>query len=294
MKQIFFTIFMFISMVVSGQNTIPDTDIFLVEIKETEGKIEFGNPINITQRIGYDNQPSFLPDGKSIFYTSIREDNQADIYRYDIENKITTRITQTSESEYSPITMADGKHFSVVRVESDDKTQRLWKFPIDGNKPCLILEKVIDVGYYTWYDPNTLALFIVAEPNTLQIATLTDNTTKTIIGDIGRALHKIPGYNAISFVHKISDTSWVLKQLNMNTGEISTIISTLPGSEDCTWTLDGKLWMGNNKKLYQYDPKIDKNWQEIADFSSTEIKILGRLAINPQGNWLAIVSVQNN
>jgi hypothetical protein len=293
MIRAFFLLICLLSSFVFGQNTVPDTDIFLVEIKNNEGKIEFGSPISITQRTGYDNQPSFLPDGKSLFYTSIREDGQADVYRYEIESKTTTRVTKTAESEYSPTLMADGKHFSVVRVESDGKTQRLWKFPVEDGNPSLVLESVTAVGYYAWYDANTLALFIVGEPHTLQIASLTGGTRKVIVSDIGRALHRIPGRNAISFVHKISDSSWVMKQLDVTSGEIGTIISTLPGSEDCTWTPDGKLWMGNNGKLYQYDPKGDKDWQEIADFSQTEIKVLGRLAINPQADRLAVVAVRN-
>ena len=59
----------------------------------------------------------------------------------------------------------------MVRVEAD-ATQRLWKFPLAGGKPILVLEKIKPVGYQAWIDQNTLALFILGaagKPSTLQI-----------------------------------------------------------------------------------------------------------------------------
>src|SRR5258708_16942898 len=51
------------------------------------GRVSVGVPVNVTARPGYDNQPFFLPNGRAFLYTSIREDSQADIYRYDIDTK---------------------------------------------------------------------------------------------------------------------------------------------------------------------------------------------------------------
>ena len=45
-------------------------------------------PVNITNRSGYDNQPSFSKDEKSIYFTSIRNDKQADIYLYNIKSNL--------------------------------------------------------------------------------------------------------------------------------------------------------------------------------------------------------------
>ncbi len=61
----------------------PDADIFLIDLTYKNQAIQVGKPINITQRKGYDNQPSFTPNGKSVLYTSMREDGQTDIYRFD-------------------------------------------------------------------------------------------------------------------------------------------------------------------------------------------------------------------
>lgn len=149
--------------------TPPPSDIYLTFLT---GDFKLGAPAKFTQHIGYNNQPSFLADDRSVLYTSIRN-GQADIYQYDPGFGGTTQATNTPESEYSPTLMPDGKNISVVRVEADG-TQRLWKFPLTGRgAPSLILEDIKPVGYHWWLDKNTLALFILGatgKPATLQIA----------------------------------------------------------------------------------------------------------------------------
>ena len=63
----------------------PANDIFLVDVTTRHGEIKLGAPEKITDWDGYNNQPFFFPDGQSLFYTSIRADKQADIYRYEIQ-----------------------------------------------------------------------------------------------------------------------------------------------------------------------------------------------------------------
>ena len=72
----------------------PDTEVFLAPLSVRGGKVEIGTPINISNNPGYDNQPSFTPDGKAVLFTSVRGDRKpnpansaatgSDIYRYDI------------------------------------------------------------------------------------------------------------------------------------------------------------------------------------------------------------------
>src|SRR5438105_4251182 len=124
------------------------SDIFIVDIKNERGGMQFGQPLKFTTFVGYNNQPSFLPDGRSILYTSIR-DKQADIYRYDLRSRATSQITNTAESEYSPTLMPDGKNISVVRVEGDG-TPRLWKWPLSGSQTSLSWEQSTPVGGHRW------------------------------------------------------------------------------------------------------------------------------------------------
>ena len=80
----------------------PSTDIFLVEYNiDKAGKYFFVPPYNFTHRVGYDNQPSFSPDGQKIFYVSYRDTIQSDVYVYDTYDSTTEQITKTPESEFS-------------------------------------------------------------------------------------------------------------------------------------------------------------------------------------------------
>src|SRR5579862_4315163 len=71
----------------------PDTDIFLASLTVDGDTVTVERPENITKSPGYDNQPSFTPDGRSVLFTSNRGGKQTDIYRYDISTRQTVRVT---------------------------------------------------------------------------------------------------------------------------------------------------------------------------------------------------------
>ncbi len=56
----------------------PDTEIFLASLSVRDGKVEIGKPINISNSPGYDNQPSFTPDGAAVLFTSVRGERKPD------------------------------------------------------------------------------------------------------------------------------------------------------------------------------------------------------------------------
>ena len=88
---------------------LPDTDIYLFDIKCTGKTIKIESQKNITNRKGYDNQPFFHPDKSLLYFVSIKEDNQSDIYVYDLNKKNIQQFTKTSISEYSPQLSPDKK-----------------------------------------------------------------------------------------------------------------------------------------------------------------------------------------
>jgi len=264
----------------------PASDIFIIDLKN-DRKLRVGQPLKITSDAGYNNQPSFLPDGQSLLYTSIK-DRQADIYRYDIRSGATTQITNTPESEYSPTLMPDGKSISVVRVEADG-TQRLWKFPLAGGEPSLILENIKPVGYHLWIDDYTLALFILGKPNTLQLADVRTGKADFVADNPGRILRRIPREDKFSFVHKVSDQEWLIKSFDLRAKAVTTIIKTFAGVEDYAWTPGGVLLMARDSKLFSRK-KTDWAWVEIADFSNAALKGITRIAVSPKGDRIAVVA----
>lgn len=281
------------------QSQIPDTDIYLIDFKRKKnGKIKLGKPLNITPRNGYDNQPSFSADGNSVLYTAIMEGSEkSDIYLYDIDRGEVVQLCNTdSTAEYSPVQMPDEKYFSVVRVEEDDSTQRMWKFPFDiaHHSPELLLEKTEPVGYYTWYDSTKLAMFVLGDPMSLHLATPGDSTSFLAAGHVGRCIQPVPGLqNRISFVHKLPNSNWLIKELDTSNMNAETITETLPKSEDYCWTPEGELLMGSEGKLYIWSAAAttgDIRWREIADFTGGPLEKFYRIAISPSGDRIALVT----
>ena len=246
--------------------------------------------MNITDRPGYDNQPSFSADEKDIFFTSVRDDAQADIYRYDIATKGTTRVTTTApESEYSATPIEGSRAISVVRVERDS-AQRLWRFPLDGGTPTVILQGVRPVGYHAWADDHTLALFVLGSPNTLQLADTRTGKSDTIATNIGRSLHRIPGTNRVSFVRKVAAGEWWIESLDPPTRETTRLVRLPEGVEDYAWLPSGSILCGRDSKLLWWSGKGGDGWREIADLARSGVKGISRLAVSARGGQLAFVA----
>jgi hypothetical protein len=269
----------------------PATDIYLVDLRVVQGRVTLGTPVNVTSRPGYDNQPAFLPDGRSILYTSVR-DSQADIYRYDIEQRASRAVTQTRESEYSPTPLPDKVGFSVIRVEADS-TQRLWAFDLDGTHARLVLDSIKPVGYHAWGDDHTLILFVLGSPATLQIADAASPGARgeVLARDIGRSLQRIPGRPVVSFLQRDSVGGPSLQEVDVHTRRVTQLVKTPVGAEFFAWTPDGIALTAGGTKLYQWDPRRGGAWQEIADFASAGLTNITRLAVSAKGDRLAIVAV---
>ena len=270
----------------------PATDIYLADLRVAGGRVSVGVPVNATARPGYDNQPFFLPDGRAFLYTSIREDSQADIYRYDIEAQTSIRLTTSRESEYSPTPLPDGSGFSAVRVEADS-TQRLWAFDLDGSRPRLVLDSIKPVGYHAWADGHTLVVFVLGSPSTLQIADASSRGARgeVVARDIGRSLQRIPGRPSVSFVQRDSVAGPWLEELDTRTHRVTKLVKALPGADFFAWTPGGIVLTASGTKLYQWDPRRGSAWDEVADLAAAGLSSVTRLAVSPQGDRLAIVAV---
>jgi hypothetical protein len=268
----------------------PAPDIYVAELTVNRTTAHVGVPMNITDRAGYDNQPSFASDGASVFFTSVRDDAQADIYRYDVRTGATSRVTVTApESEYSATPIDGGRAISVVRVERDS-AQRLWRFPLDGAAPTVILERVRPVGYHAWVDEHSVALFVLGSPNSLQIADTRRGTADTLTTGIGRSLHRIPGSSRVSFVRKVSATEWWIESLDPKTRAMERLIRLPDGVEDYAWLGDGSVVCGRGSRLLRWSREGADEWRELADFSGVGIEGITRLAVSPRGDRIAFVA----
>ncbi|MCG8322814.1 MAG: hypothetical protein MI921_25155 [Cytophagales bacterium] len=287
-RHIFF-ILIFSSGYIYGQQ---GSEIYLFDLAIALDNVSIANPINITERPGYDNQPHFYHKGKKVLFTSMEAGNHTNIYSYNLKSGKTKKIFNTYVSEYSPIPIEKDKYFTCIVVE-ENGDQRLWKYKMNGRGRSPVFEHIKFVGYHCWIDDQRLGLFIVGEPNTLQIGnTITGNSLR-VTEKIGRALHPMPGENLLTFVQKKDAIHWVIKSVNPDNLVMTDVIDTLPGSEDFCILNDGTFLMGQGNALFKYNAKTDIDWSKVADLSDYGITSnFNRLTVSANNKKLAVVVME--
>jgi hypothetical protein len=266
-----------------------DTDIFLIPVEDRDSSSwTFGMPRNLTPRKGYDNQPCFTKDSRGLLFVSADAQGQTDIYRYDLFTQINQRLTDTRRrSEYSPTPRPDGKGFTAVVVE-EDSTQRLWTFRAGDEGGEVLMEGVTQVGYHAWYDRKRVGLFVLTEPQTLQVTRVKRPRPLVLADSIGRSLSAAPGKRRLSYVDQGHDP-WLIKVWDARKERTEVVTPTLPGYQDYTWTPEGYLLMARENHLYRFRPGLDATWQDLGDLG---VGNFYRLALSPDGRWLAVVTYQ--
>ncbi|OFW08063.1 MAG: hypothetical protein A3H96_21955 [Acidobacteria bacterium RIFCSPLOWO2_02_FULL_67_36] len=286
----------------------PDTEIYLATLTNDAGKLSLGTPVDVTNSPGYDNQPSFTPDGAAILFTSVRGVSApargrgaaagTDIYKYTFASKEIARLTDTPESEYSPTVMPDGRHLSVIRVEADG-TQRLWSFGLDGKEPAVLLPDIKPVGYHAWIDQYTVALFVLGEPPTLRVADVRTGKSEVVASGIGRSLQRSPS-GSVSFIRIAQSAAGPVVTLEellkdrQSDGRMrgtTALVPLVPGAADpfIAWLPDGTAIVAHGGTLYAWR-KGDSSWRGTVDLAALGLSNVSRLAVSPKGDRLALVA----
>lgn len=278
----------------AGPQTAPvsgltENEVYLAPINGAGATLKIGAPRNISNHAGYDNQPKFETDGRGLVFTQADASGRTDIMRYDLASTRATPVKATAESEYSATPMPDGRGYGVIRVELDG-VQRLWRLdPARGRDDELLITTIRPIGYFSFPEPQVAAAFVLGSPATLQLIDLATEEAKLIVSNVGRSLQKIPGRAAVSFVHKLSAEEWVIKEVDAR-GAVKDIGRAPRGREDYAWLPDGTLVISAGFKVLAMKPGVDPDWREIADFESTGLKDLTRLAVSPRGDQIALVA----
>jgi hypothetical protein len=278
-------VFTLLGCTLSLASQAPGTDIYVASLRRSGAALRVGSAVNLTARAGYDNQPSFAPDGRSLYYTSGR-DGQTDIYRYEFSSGRSVPVTTTAESEYSPTVTPDGKRISVIRVERDS-VQRLWAFPLDGSAPRVLIDSLRPIGYHAWLDADTVFVFVLGTPATLRRVELAHGRAETLARDIGRTLLRIPGRHAVSFVQRDSSGGWI-RSLDPVSGASEPLAPLPAGTEFYAWTPWGELLSTRGNQLVRWDAG-SRQWETIAQFSEPGLQKMSRLAVSPSGDRIALV-----
>jgi hypothetical protein len=290
------------AMVPSAQQAPPATEVYLMALSPGADGHGPSVWINISNSPGYDNQPSFLPDSSAVLFSSNRDGKQTDIYRYGIVGQALKQVTATPDSEYSPTMTPDGKTFSVIRQAAADGTQLLVKYDLaTGAHHSVVFENVKPVGYHAWIDATHVAMFILGSgqgtPATLQIGDTTTGKAEVVATGIGRSVLARPGTGTVSYF--TTGTNRMVREFDVKQRTSRDLFAPIEGSQDAVWTPDGReFWMAsmNTQIASRAATEASGSWKHKFNLivtpggASPAIKGITRMAISPNGRWLAFVA----
>ncbi len=262
--------------------SIPGTDISLFRIFKANGSMAIEFERQLVVRDGYDNQPAFAPDSKSVLFTRMDEKGKSDIWRVSVESGELTRLTATEQNEYSPTPLLIDNSYSTVIAHEGKQT--LWQ-QSSGKFVEQLNAGVEPVGYHTWISAEHLAIFRLAEPHELVILDRSSGKHKVISKDIGRCLVTLGNNDEFFYVQNDASRRMIKRHSLLNKSS-KPVIPLLQGSEDFTWHKNWGLVHSNGNQLF-YAPKPYRQWISLA--SDKALTNISRLAISPDGQWLAVV-----
>ena len=265
---------------------LPETDILLYGMAATLSGVQIGLGRNITASAGYDNQPAFSADGKSLLFSARRDGEQNDIYRFDLTTDATHQLVRSPKNEYSPCETADGKYVTVI-WEDSGKIQEIWRYPAGGGRAQTVLKLPDLIGYYSFATPNVVFAFILGEPHTLQRIEIDSRKRTTIATDVGRSIATAPD-GSVTYV-RMGNAQPVLHRVKADGTGDEPLFPLLPGTEgDYAWLPDGSGLLSTQGNGLYYHGAGPGGWKLVAMIA--EAGALSRLAISPDGKMLALVA----
>lgn len=272
---------------------LPTTDIFLADLGWTGSVPAVTNMRNATRHPGYDNQPAFLPNGHDFFYSSESEGGSTDIRIYLSASGNSQQITSTPDSgEYSPRNYGATSGIYFVRQLADGSTQHLIHANANGSDPQPVLD-MTTIGYYAFNaDRSVVALFVLGDSFTLQVADVESGETIVVAEDIGRALYSEPGGEAVLFTTGNEEEGWSLNRYEYATGETTALFPFVGMGQDFAVHRmgDGTLVYLTSEDGTFYARTADTDWAPVADFGGAMIANVTRMAVSDDGTTLAFVA----
>ena len=267
-----------------------DSEVFLFNIKKENRKYVIGDGKNITNYPGYDNQPSFSLDSKSVLFTSIRNGDDSDIYEYSLTDRKTKPITDSRESEYTAREL-DKNTITFIREGLDQEMTVISRDRATGRETNAFKVKE-PIAFYAFNSKGD-ALVWVRYAFWMRWVNTEKSVNRYVANYAQPSVpHLIPGTDKLSFMQRRPDDSLWIMEFDPATESVRPIVRAKDCKKDYCWMTDGSLLVGSGTKLFRFDEQIDKSWIEIADLESSGIKNITRMAASPDGKSLALVSNQ--
>ncbi len=277
------------------QAQITTTEVWL-------GRLEMGEELrisdlrNISADPGYDNQPSFFPDNKTLVYTSqvtSLADTGLGLHAFLVDLRTGARTPLPEARGFSPTPTADGRNLMMLRQG------RVWLHALDG-KELRALTETKDAGYYSRFDDRMYALFMNDKDRRIVIYDARAKSLDTMSIGANTAPYRVPGQQAVTFVaeepfprpegSEVQRTQF-LRRLDLKTRKVTTL-ATIPfktGGQHM-WTSRGTILIASGSTIYEWSPSRSEQWKPVYRADHPDLQGLSRIAISPKGDWIALVS----
>jgi len=244
---------------------------------------------NVTDRVGYDNQPYFTKNSDSFVYS--RDDGvQTDIYEYNLKTGAHERLTSSDKSEFSPTPSPDNSMISFVF----ERNNSIWHANRgDENNPSWSLETAgveEPVGYFARNYKTGDVLFWSRYGYNVTLTNAGKQAYHYVAGNAVPATpYIIPGTDNFSFIHRQANGTVWIKELNPETKAVRPLTPIVGTNANYTWAPDGSVIQIEGTGVYRWREDAETGWIQIADLPKLGINNANRVAVSPNGKKIAIV-----
>lgn len=279
-----FWLLVFIPLQQGFAQSLPESEIYLIKVIYQAAGIRLEDPQNISRHRGYDNQPWFDKQSKTLFFVQGDSTGNTEIARYN-PGMNTILLTHTPDREFSPRIAPDPLKISAVLQRKDGK-QDLVLYQLDGRIDKLLYSGN-PVGYYCWINSKELLAFIVSTPNYLEMRNLVTGETTLIADSIGRTILPIPRSESYSYT-RIGKNGSQLFAYYPRTGKSEPLLRLPDKREDYTWTKNGFVLLTEPTRILFAKPGANV-WREVTLPAELAGKTFSRIVLSDNGKLLALV-----
>lgn len=264
---------------------ILDTEVWVGSVDLRDGGFLVSDLKNISNHRGYDNQPSFLPDGHTLLFTTEASSLDATglgvhAVRYDALTGKSTPLP--SARGFSPTPTSDGK-IMLLREGG------VWLHDARG-KLLRALTETKEAGYFNRFEDGTWVLFMNDKDRRIVLYDPATHALETMITGATTAPYRVPGERAVTFVVEDKDVR-TLHRLDVDEKRVTTLATIpFPTGGHHVWTPRKTIFIASGPEIREWDPRKPDAWPVVYRFDQPDLQGITRIALNSAADRIAIVS----